>query len=55
MSLVSGIEGLVEFPERGAKVVSWLPAAHIAERGANYYLPVVRGVIGLRSAPTRAR
>ena len=44
MSLVSGIEDLVEFPERGAKVVSWLPAAHIAERGANYYLPVVRGV-----------
>jgi long-chain acyl-CoA synthetase len=25
-------------------VISWLPAAHIAERGAHYYLPVVRGV-----------
>jgi long-chain acyl-CoA synthetase len=25
-------------------VISWLPAAHIAERGAHYYLPVTRGV-----------
>jgi long-chain acyl-CoA synthetase len=25
-------------------VISWLPAAHIAERGANYYLPVIRGL-----------
>ena len=38
-----GVEDLVEFPERGAKVISWLPAAHIAERGANYYLPVIKG------------
>ena len=43
MSLVGGVEDLVEFPERGAKVISWLPAAHIAERGANYYLPVIKG------------
>jgi long-subunit acyl-CoA synthetase (AMP-forming) len=44
MCLVGGIEDMVEFPERGAKVISWLPAAHIAERGAHYYLPVIRGV-----------
>ena len=43
MSLTSGVEDIVDFPERGAKVISWLPAAHIAERGAHYYLPVVRG------------
>jgi long-subunit acyl-CoA synthetase (AMP-forming) len=43
MSLVGGVEDLVEFPERNAKVISWLPAAHIAERGANYYLPVIKG------------
>jgi len=43
MSLVGGVEDLVEFPESGAKVISWLPAAHIAERGANYYLPVIKG------------
>jgi long-subunit acyl-CoA synthetase (AMP-forming) len=44
MSLTGGVEEIIEFPERGAKVISWLPAAHIAERGAHYYLPVVRGV-----------
>ena len=43
MSLTAGVEGIIEFPERGAKVISWLPAAHIAERGAHYYLPVIRG------------
>ena len=25
-------------------MISWLPAAHIAERGAHYYLPVTKGV-----------
>ncbi len=44
MSLVGGVDGMIELPERGGKVISWLPAAHIAERGANYYLPVVRGL-----------
>jgi long-subunit acyl-CoA synthetase (AMP-forming) len=44
LSLVSGVEEMIEFPEQGGKVISWLPAAHIAERGANYYLPVVYGL-----------
>jgi long-subunit acyl-CoA synthetase (AMP-forming) len=44
MTLVAGIDHLIDLPERGAKVISWLPAAHIAERGAHYYLPMVRGV-----------
>jgi len=43
MTLTAGVEGMIDFPDRGAKVISWLPAAHIAERGAHYYLPVVRG------------
>ena len=43
MSLTSGVEGMIDLPDRGAKVISWLPAAHIAERGAHYYLPVIRG------------
>jgi long-chain acyl-CoA synthetase len=43
MSLTAGVEDMIDLPERGAKVISWLPAAHIAERGANYYLPVIRG------------
>ncbi len=44
MSLVAGVEDIIDFPKRGAKVISWLPAAHIAERGAHYYLPVAYGV-----------
>jgi long-chain acyl-CoA synthetase len=44
MGLVTGVEDMIELPERGGKVVSWLPAAHIAERGANYYLPVSYGL-----------
>ncbi len=44
LSLVASIDHLIEFPEEGAKVISWLPAAHIAERGAHYYLPITKGV-----------
>jgi long-chain acyl-CoA synthetase len=43
MMLTAAVEDIVDFPDRGAKVISWLPAAHIAERGAHYYLPVIRG------------
>jgi long-subunit acyl-CoA synthetase (AMP-forming) len=28
-------------PEPGARIISWLPAAHIAERAAHHYLPTV--------------
>ena len=44
MGLVTGVEDMIPLPERGGKVISWLPAAHIAERGANYYLPVCYGL-----------
>jgi long-subunit acyl-CoA synthetase (AMP-forming) len=44
MGLVAGVEHILPLPERGSKVVSWLPAAHIAERGANYYLPMTHGL-----------
>jgi long-chain acyl-CoA synthetase len=44
MSLTAGVEDVVQFPESGGKVISWLPAAHIAERGAHYYLPMSRGL-----------
>lgn len=44
MTLVGGIEGIVPLPQGEAEVISWLPAAHIAERGAHYYLPIVSGV-----------
>jgi long-chain acyl-CoA synthetase len=42
LSAVTGIEELVQFPA-GARVISWLPAAHIAERAAHHYLPIVYG------------
>ncbi|HET9162209.1 MAG TPA: AMP-dependent synthetase/ligase [Solirubrobacterales bacterium] len=44
LTLVASVDDLVPFPEEGGRVISWLPAAHIAERGANYYLPVVKGL-----------
>jgi long-subunit acyl-CoA synthetase (AMP-forming) len=42
LAAVTGIEALVQFPPN-ARVISWLPAAHIAERGAHHYLPIVYG------------
>jgi len=44
LTLVAGVDDMIPFPETGAKVISWLPAAHIAERGAHYYLPMTKGV-----------
>jgi long-chain acyl-CoA synthetase len=43
MATVQGIEHLIEFPRDG-RVVSWLPAAHVAERNAHHYLPIVFGL-----------
>jgi long-chain acyl-CoA synthetase len=42
MTATRGIEQLITFPE-GARVISWLPAAHVAERTAHHYLPIVYG------------
>ncbi|HEY1972600.1 MAG TPA: AMP-dependent synthetase/ligase [Pseudonocardia sp.] len=36
-------EGRVSWPEE-ARVISWLPSAHIAERVAHHYLPMIHGV-----------
>ncbi|MGE4427131.1 MAG: long-chain fatty acid--CoA ligase [Solirubrobacteraceae bacterium] len=36
--------GKVAHLEPGGKVISWLPAAHIAERGAHYYAPMIFGL-----------
>jgi long-chain acyl-CoA synthetase len=43
LAAVEGLEELIEFPEDG-RVISWLPAAHVAERNAHHYLPVVFGL-----------
>jgi long-subunit acyl-CoA synthetase (AMP-forming) len=40
MAAVGITESMIELPE-GAKVISWLPSAHIAERTAHHYLPIV--------------
>ncbi|MCW2952245.1 MAG: AMP-dependent synthetase and ligase [Conexibacter sp.] len=37
---VAGVQRIIAL-EPGAKVISWLPAAHIAERAAHHYIPVV--------------
>ncbi len=43
--ITSVMEGVIKLPDDPeAKVISWLPAAHIAERAANYYTPVMRGL-----------
>ena len=42
MSAVRGFEDVIEFPE-GARVVSYLPMAHIAERATGHYIPIVLG------------
>jgi long-subunit acyl-CoA synthetase (AMP-forming) len=42
LSAVAGIEEIVRFPPQ-SRVISWLPAAHVAERNAHHYLPVVFG------------
>jgi long-chain acyl-CoA synthetase len=40
IAAVKGVEALINFPD-GSKVISWLPSAHIAERMAHHYLPIV--------------
>ena len=40
---VQGTEQLIDFGA-DARVISWLPAAHVAERAAHHYLPVVFGI-----------
>ena len=41
---VATADEMIQLPERGGKVISWLPAAHVAERNAHYYLPVTQGL-----------
>src|SRR3954471_7211229 len=42
LTAIGGIEEIIEFPD-GAKVISWLPSAHIAERNAHHYIPIAFG------------
>ena len=36
-------DSVIHFPD-GSKVISWLPAAHIAERNAHHYIPIMFGM-----------
>jgi len=40
MFAAKGIEEVITF-DSGSRVISWLPAAHIAERMAHHYIPVI--------------
>ncbi len=42
--LTTVMDSVLDIPPDGGRVISWLPAAHIAERGANYYTPVMHGL-----------
>jgi long-chain acyl-CoA synthetase len=45
-NLIKSIEGfkqLIDFPPSG-RVISWLPNAHVAERNAHHYIPIVLGL-----------
>jgi long-chain acyl-CoA synthetase len=43
LATVGAIEKLIDFPREG-RVISWLPSAHIAERNAHHYIPIVYGL-----------
>jgi long-chain acyl-CoA synthetase len=43
LAAVEQAEQLIDFPPDG-RVISWLPAAHVAERNAHHYLPIVYGL-----------
>jgi long-chain acyl-CoA synthetase len=43
LAAVEGLDELVQFPKDG-RVISWLPSAHVAERNAHHYLPIVFGL-----------
>jgi long-chain acyl-CoA synthetase len=43
MAACEGLEQLIEFPHDG-RVISWLPSAHVAERNAHHYLPIIYGL-----------
>jgi long-subunit acyl-CoA synthetase (AMP-forming) len=43
MATARTVTSVIQFPEHG-RVISWLPAAHIAERTAHHYLPIAYGL-----------
>jgi long-subunit acyl-CoA synthetase (AMP-forming) len=42
MFAVKSVKEIIQF-DAGSRVISWLPSAHIAERNAHHYIPIVYG------------
>lgn len=42
LAAAKAFDDVIHFPD-AARVISWLPAAHIAERAAHHYLPMIFG------------
>jgi len=40
MDVVASVEEIIGLPD-GIRVISWLPSAHVAERNAHHYIPIV--------------
>jgi long-chain acyl-CoA synthetase len=43
LAACEGVEEMIRFPHDG-RVISWLPSAHVAERNAHHYLPIIYGL-----------
>ena len=43
IAAVESVEAMLDVPLHG-RVISWLPSAHVAERNAHHYLPIVYGM-----------
>jgi long-chain acyl-CoA synthetase len=43
LAACEGIDELIQLPPDG-RVISWLPSAHVAERNAHHYIPIVYGL-----------
>src|SRR5262249_30084361 len=55
VAAVAAVDGRVRFPD-GSRVISWLPAPHVAERTAHHYLPIAFGMtVTTRPDPRQIR
>ncbi len=43
ISAIGTVDEIVDFPD-AARVISWLPSAHVAERNAHHYIPIAYGM-----------
>ena len=53
LATLRGYAEVIDFPDDRARVVSWLPMAHIAERACSHYLPIGVGYEATRCPDPR--